>query len=70
MVSVDIDENEIKALDDLMKDAKCPVEMGAVLYGLKVKIYKAWKTDFDSKQKEVAQKLLEEEKPKKAKNAD
>ena len=62
MVKVDIEENEIKALDDLMKDAKCPVEMGAILYGLRKKIYESWKKDFDAKQKELAKQLTEGEK--------
>jgi len=65
MVKIDIEENEIKALDDLMKDAKCPVEMGAILYHLKTKIYEAWKKDFESKQKELAEKMLTDGKEKK-----
>lgn len=65
MVKIDIEEQEIKALDDLMKDAKCPVEMGAILYSLKQKIYDAWKKDFESKQKELAEKMLNETKEKK-----
>lgn len=65
MVKVEIEEHEIKALDELMKDAKCPIEMGAILMGLKQKIYESWKKDFESKQKELAHKLVEEKDKKK-----
>jgi len=62
MVKIDIDENEIKALDALMKDAKCPVDMGWILQNLKIKIGEAWKKDFEAKQKELAKQLMEGEK--------
>jgi hypothetical protein len=65
MVKIDIDENEIKALDALMKDCKTDIEMGFILYSLKKKIYDAWKLDFESKQKELAEKLVTEGKEKK-----
>ena len=60
MVTIDIDENEIKALDALMKDCKTDIEMGFILYSLKQKIYEAWKSDFEKKQKELAEKMLAE----------
>jgi len=59
MVKVDIDENEIKALDALMKDAKCPVDMGWILQNLKIKIGKAWKEKFELDQLEMAKKMIE-----------
>jgi hypothetical protein len=65
MVKIDLDENEIKALDALMKDCKTDIEMGFILYSLKQKIYDAWKKDFESKQKELAEKMLNETKEKK-----
>ena len=65
MVKVDLNENEIKALDALMKDCKTDIEMGFILYSLKQKIYEAWKKDFESKQKELAEKLVTEGKEKK-----
>lgn len=65
MVKIDLDENEIKAIDALMKDCKTDIEMGFILYSLKQKIYDAWKKDFESKQKELAEKMLNETKEKK-----
>jgi hypothetical protein len=62
MVKIDLDENEIKALDALMKDAKCPVDMGWILQNLKIKIGESWKKEFDVKQKELAKQLIEGEK--------
>jgi len=59
MVKVDIDENEIKALDALMKDCKVPVDMGWILQNLKIKIGEAWKKEFETKQKELAKQLME-----------
>jgi len=65
MVLVELNENEIKALDALMKDCKTDIEMGFILYSLKQKIYESWKKDFESKQKELAEKLVTEGKEKK-----
>lgn len=65
MVKIDIDENEIKAIDALMKDCKTDIEMGFILYTLKKKIFDAWKIEFESKQKELAEKMLSESKEKK-----
>ena len=65
MVLVELNENEIKALDALMKDCKTDIEMGFILYSLKQKIFEAWKKDFELKQKELAEKLVTEGKEKK-----
>jgi hypothetical protein len=62
MVKIDLDENEIKAIDALMKDCKTDIEMGFILYTLKKKIFDAWKEKFESDQQELAQKMLKEKK--------
>jgi hypothetical protein len=62
LVKIDIDEDEIKAIDALLKDCKVPPEMGWTLTNLKKKIYESWKKEFDAKQKELAKQLIEGEK--------
>jgi len=58
MVKIDIDENEIVALQALMKDAKVPVDMGYVLGGLKAKIAQAWQKERkDAAKKQLAKEL-------------
>jgi len=65
MVKVDIKPEEAQAYAELMKDAKCPPEMGYLLTSLKFKIFEAFKA---AKAKEdraevydTVKKLLEEE---------
>jgi hypothetical protein len=59
MVKIELTDEEIKALDLLMKDAKTPIDLGWVLQNLKIKIGEAWKKEFESKQKELAKQLME-----------
>lgn len=61
MVKVDIDPKEAQAYSELMKDAKCPPEMGYLLTSLKFKIFEAFKAAKDKEDREVAKQMLEEE---------
>lgn len=61
MVKVDITAEEAQSYVELMKDAKCPPEMGYLLTSLKFKIFKAFQKDKEDRNKEVAKKMLEEE---------
>lgn len=62
MVKVDIAPEEAQAYAELMKDAKCPPEMGYLLTSLKFKIFEAFKKAKSEADKKVARDMLEQEK--------
>lgn len=62
MVKVDIAPEEAQAYAELMKDAKCPPEMGYLLTSLKFKIFEAFKKAKSEEAKKVARDMLEQEK--------
>lgn len=61
MVKINISKEEIVALQQLMKDAQVPIDMGYILGGLKNKIAEAWQKDQKAKAKQA---LAAEEKTK------
>ena len=52
MVKVEINVEEIRALDELMKDAKCPIPMGLKLGLFRIRVQEAFNKDQESKLKE------------------
>lgn len=58
MVLVDINITEVKAIDELYKDAKCPIPMGLVLGLLRTKIQEAFNKEMKKQQKEQAKAIL------------
>ena len=49
---------EVKALDELMKDAKCPIQMGLILGLFRGKIQEAFNKDMKKQQMEKAKEML------------
>lgn len=64
MVKIEVDEQEIQALDIVFKEAKVPLEVGAIIINFRNKLLREFKKDFDSKQKEKAKELLDDGKQK------
>lgn len=58
MVLVEMNPQEVKALDELMKDAKCPIQMGLILGLFRTKIQEAFNKDMKKRQKEQARVIL------------
>ena len=58
MVLVDIKAMEVKALDELMKDAKCPIQMGLILGLFRTKVQEAFNKDIKKQQTEQAKEIL------------
>lgn len=59
MVLVEIRPEEVQALDELYKDAKCPIPMGTILGMLRAKIQEAFVKD---NEKQLKEKYKEEKK--------
>jgi len=53
MVKVDINQQEIAALQQLMKDAQVPIDMGYILGCLKNKIAEAWQKEQKARAKQA-----------------
>lgn len=65
MVKIEILPQEVNAFDALLKDAKCPPEMGYLLTSLKFKMFKAFEAEKTKEAKEVVKRMLDDEKKEK-----
>ena len=62
MVEVELSGEEIKALHELMNDAKAPIDMGYILGSFKIKVAKAWQDDMMQQQKQAAKAIVKNDK--------
>lgn len=60
MARVEVTQEEIKALNDLMEDAKCPIEMGKILFEFREKVVKAFKKEMMQKQEQAAKNIMKQ----------
>jgi hypothetical protein len=68
MVLVEIQVEEIKAIDELLKDAKMPYQMGFILGAFRMKIQQAIDRELNKERRNQAKKILGVEDEKKEKS--